>query len=1135
MLRAMRWDGLLLPLLLLVACQQVEARYDLDGDGDEDSHDCAPEDPAVHRGAVEIPDDGIDNDCSGGDLLCDADDDGVFNDHELCGGTDCSDVDASCADPIDCVDADDDGTWLCHGDCDDTDPAQAPGLEEICDGVDNDCVGGVPEAEQDLDGDGESPCDGDCDDDDPSRWSAAPETCNGADDDCDSVVPTDEIDEDGDGFLACEDCNDGAATSYPNATEVPYDGIDQDCDGADLTDVDGDGYVAELAGGDDCDDEDPAEHPDAPDFPLDGQIPDCDGFDGIDGDGDGAPLYTGGGDGWLGFGLDCDDDDPALDRTDADGDGQDTCEGDCDDSDPEVHGLDLDGDGVTTCGADGLPATDDEDCDDDDPAVLPGAPEICDGKDSDCDPATSLPQGEDDLDGDGDRTCSGCADGDPACGDCDDSDPALTTLDGDLDGWSSCDGDCDDVQASFNPTTTDVVGDGFDQNCDGIDGIDVDQDLWASVASGGSDCDDLDAWWNLDDVDGDGASTCASDCDDADPTLNPLDVDGDWWTTCEGDCDDADPDLHPAALEVCDGIDNDCDPTTDEATDEDADGQSECDGDCDDSDPLAFAGNPEACDLVDNDCDGEVDEGTDDDSDGDGWYECQGDCDDAEDDHFPGAPELCDGQDNDCDGIVPTWDVDDDGDGYRPCDGDCDDAEAWSNPGATELIDGLDNDCDAQVDLGAVTCTSTVPIDHSSIQGAVDASSDGDVVCVEPGTWIGHVSLGNRSIQLLGLAGPGLTVLDGAGASRVLTILSGWLGSTPLVKGFTVTGGYVESYTNGGGAGVLVDNSKPLLQDLWVTGNTACSKGGGLFITGGTAPFARLERVRVTNNVATSPCHVDVNGGGLYIDGSWGVIATDLVVANNSAVGSYSQGGGIAAHAPLTCHRCLVVDNHADSEADGILVADPLTLTSSLVVANGEVGIKSWDDLDLSNTVVADHGSDGVLLWGGTTATFSNVVFTGNAAAVDCYGGTQHHLDSVFLSNTTAIGTRVATPPVLDIQSTVFYENSVLVQHQPSPIGVDGNLAADPQFADTSHPDPRWWDLHLATSSDLVDVGADFDPDGSPSDIGVFGGPGADQWDRDADGYPSWWQPGAYDFSNYPTVGWDCDDLDASVYPGNGC
>ena len=52
-------------------------------------------------------------------------------------------------------------------------------------------------------------------------------------------------------------------------------------------------------------------------------------------------------------------------------------------------------------------------------------------------------------------------------------------------------GDCDDTLASVNPYATDLVGDGVDQNCDGIDGTDGDGDGIASVQSGGTDCDDV--------------------------------------------------------------------------------------------------------------------------------------------------------------------------------------------------------------------------------------------------------------------------------------------------------------------------------------------------------------------------------------------------------------------------------------------------------------------------------------------------------------------------------------------------------------------------------------------------------------------------------------------------------------------
>ena len=93
-----------------------------------------------------------------------------------------------------------------------------------------------------------------------------------------------------------------------------------------------------------------------------------------------------------------------------------------------------------------------------------------------------------------------------------------------------------------------------------------------------------------------------------------LDADADGTTTCGGDCDDDDPAVGPDAEEVCDGIDNDCDPATDESVDGDGDGVTLCDGDCDDTNSAAAPGQEEICDGGggDEDCDGLVDEADDD-------------------------------------------------------------------------------------------------------------------------------------------------------------------------------------------------------------------------------------------------------------------------------------------------------------------------------------------------------------------------------------------------------------------------------------------------------------------------------------------------------------------------------------------
>jgi len=182
--------------------------------------------------------------------------------------------------------------------------------------------------------------------------------------------------------------------------EIPYDGQDQDCDGADLTDVDGDGYHAVIVGGEDCDDQDPEVRPGVAEV-CNGIDDDCDGI------------------------IDAQDEDVADASTwyaDSDGDGY--------------------GDDASTMAACDQPSgyvADSSDCDDADAQVNPAATEICNGADDDCD---GLTDGQDadvadastwyqDADGDGYGDASTAM---PAC-----NQPA---------GYVADDSDCDDGDAA---------------------------------------------------------------------------------------------------------------------------------------------------------------------------------------------------------------------------------------------------------------------------------------------------------------------------------------------------------------------------------------------------------------------------------------------------------------------------------------------------------------------------------------------------------------------------------------------------------------------------------------------------------------------------------------------------------------
>jgi len=76
-----------------------------------------------------------------------------------------------------------------------------------------------------------------------------------------------------------------------------------------------------------------------------------------------------------------------------------------------------------------------------------------------------------------------------------------------------------------------------------------------------------------------------------------VDNDGDGFSECSGDCRDQDPAVHPGAVELCDGVDNDCNGLIDDGPDADGDGFTACNGDCNDADPGAWAYPPEVMNV----------------------------------------------------------------------------------------------------------------------------------------------------------------------------------------------------------------------------------------------------------------------------------------------------------------------------------------------------------------------------------------------------------------------------------------------------------------------------------------------------------------------------------------------------------
>lgn len=339
------------------------------------------------------------------------------------------------------------------------------------------------------------------------------------------------------------------------------------------------------------------------------------------------------------------------------------------------------------------------DCDDEDVSVFPGATELCDDLDNDC---------------------NGVSD--------DNMMPVYYYLDNDQDGFGSIDslliicdgtvppgyeaqaGDCNDDDVAIYPNALEICNQ-TDDDCDNQ----IDNGLGQFT------------YYLDNDDDGYGGDISITTCEATVPAGFVLE---------SGDCDDDCQTCYSGAEELCDYLDNNCDGQIDEGLlvwyyyDEDQDGYGssevsglDCPGldsqfyvtnnlDCVPQNPLIHPGAEEICDELDNNCSGQVDEGLElftfyQDVDGDGYgdtifvlIDCNqpvgyapifGDCAPDNEDIYPGATEIPNnGIDEDCDGadmISATYDL-----GGRKI-------EVYPNPVSSELFIQLPNHQNFRVEL----------------------------------------------------------------------------------------------------------------------------------------------------------------------------------------------------------------------------------------------------------------------------------------------------------------------------------------------------------------------------------------------------------------------------------------------------
>ncbi|MDM8005420.1 MAG: MopE-related protein [Phycisphaerae bacterium] len=491
-----------------------------------ESTDCDDSSAAVNPGATETCN-GVDDDCDGeidegvkATFYADVDGDGYGN---------AAVGQQSCSQPTGCV--------TNRMDCNDANNAINPAATEVHDGVDNDCDTFIDEGvsnayyrdvDEDTFGDpnnvtyadelpaGYVPDNTDCDDTNAAINPAATEVCDGVDNNCDTsidkeVKSTFYADTDGDTYgdagsttEACTappgyvtdgtDCDDNAAAVHPGTAEA-CNGIDDDCDGV----IDEEVKTTFYADADSDRFGNPTVSEQACSVPA----------------------------GYVMNNRDCDDTSAAIKPGAAE-----TCNGVDDDCDSRIdEGVkatfhaDLDGDGygdagntTKACVAPTGYVADNTDCDDGNNAVHPGATEVCNGLDDDCD--TKVDEGVS-------NTFYRDADGD-MYGTPNDGIQVCTPPEG----YVSNSADCDDGNIAIHPGATETCN-SVDDDCDNT----IDESVSTTFYV---------------DADGDGYGD-ASNMTEACTAPSG-------YVPDNTDCNDYDPNSHPGASDMPnDHIDQDCD------------------------------------------------------------------------------------------------------------------------------------------------------------------------------------------------------------------------------------------------------------------------------------------------------------------------------------------------------------------------------------------------------------------------------------------------------------------------------------------------------------------------------------------------------------------------------------------------
>lgn len=259
-----------------------------------------------------------------------------------------------------------------------------------------------------------------------------------------------------------------------------------------------------------------------------------------------------------------------------------------------------------------------------------------------------------------------------------------------------------------------------------------------------------------------------------------------------------------------------------------------------------------------------------------------------------------------------------------------------------------------------------VPQHYSTIQGAVDAASDGQVILVAPGTYADPIDFRGKAVQVLSRAGAESTVIDVDERAPVAVRFERGEGAGSRLEGFTIRGATEH--------GITCINASPTITGNIVSGNHGSieSGGGGIYAMGASLD---LENNRIELNSHRS-------GGGVYVSGPDARFVGNVIRGNfaGAVLGGGGGGGVVSLTATASFIANVIEGNTASgsrgSSGGGVACRGDTLFVNTILHANRVGG---------GGPFIARGGGGSIV----GSATFVNCTITENTAPLvsSGYGG----------------------------------------------------------------------------------------------------------------------------------------------------